>query len=72
MPIVNWKYTPAYNIAKFITKTIKETDLLYTYTMNNSVKLINNISINENARIYLFDIRDMYTNIPQQDVTHNP
>jgi hypothetical protein len=47
--VVNWKNSPAYNI-------------------KNSVKLINdpnNIPFDVNTRICSFDIRDMYTNIPQ-------
>jgi hypothetical protein len=72
--VVNWKNSPAYNLAKFITNTLKETvDLPFTYNIRNSIQLIydlNNITINENTRICSFDTKDMYTNIPQQDATH--
>jgi hypothetical protein len=76
-PVVNWKNLPAYNLAKFVTNTLKETlDLPFTYNIKNSSQLINNLNniINENTRICSFDIKDMYTNIPQQDtilIIHN-
>jgi hypothetical protein len=77
-PVVNWKNSPAYNLAKFVTNALKETlDLPFTYNIKNSTQLINNlnnITINENTRICSFDIKDMYTNIPQQDtilIIHN-
>jgi hypothetical protein len=50
-PVVNWKSSPAYNMAKFVTKTLKETlNLAFTYNIKNSIQLIydlNNIPINE-------------------------
>jgi hypothetical protein len=59
---------------KFVTKTLRETlNLPFTYNIKNSIQLINdlnNITINENTRICSFEIKDMYTNIPQQDTTH--
>jgi hypothetical protein len=73
-PVVNWRNSPAYHMAKFVTKTLKETlNLPFTYNIKNSIQLINdfnNIPINENTRICSFDIKYMYTNIPQQDATH--
>jgi hypothetical protein len=61
-------------MAKFVTKTLKETlNLRFTYNIKNSIQLIedlNTIPINENTRICSFDVKDMYTNIPQQDATH--
>jgi hypothetical protein len=74
IPVVNWRNSPAYNMAKFVTKTLKETlNLLFTYNIKNSIQQINdlkNITINENTRICSFDIKYMYTTIPQQDSTH--
>jgi hypothetical protein len=55
-------------------KTLKETlNLPFTYNIKNSIQLINdlnNIPINDNTRICSFDIKYMYTNIPQQDATY--
>jgi hypothetical protein len=54
-------------------QTLKETmDLPYMYNIKDSLHLINdlkNISIKENTRLWSFDIKDMYTNIPQQMIT---
>jgi hypothetical protein len=73
-PLVKWRNSPAYNMAKLVTKTLKETlNLQFTYNIENSIQLINNLNnipINKNTRICSFDINDMYTNIPQQDATH--
>jgi hypothetical protein len=67
-PIVNLKNSPAYSLAKFVTNTLKETLYLpFIYNINNSTQLIkdlNNITINENTRIFSFD-----TNIPQHETT---
>jgi hypothetical protein len=72
--VVNWKNSPAYNMAKYVTNTLKETlNLPFRNNIKNSIQLIknlNNIAINENVRICSFDIKDMHTNIPQQDATH--
>jgi hypothetical protein len=41
--------------------------------VKNSVQLINelnNTSVNESTRMCSFDIKHMYTNFPQQGVTH--
>jgi hypothetical protein len=73
-PVVNWKNSPAYNVAKFVTKILKETlNLPYTYKIKNIIQLINdlnNIPIDVNTRICSFDMKDTYTNKPQQDGTH--
>jgi hypothetical protein len=54
-PVINWKYSPAYNIAKFVSNILQETlNLLYTCNIKNYIKLINdlnNIPINENSRL---------------------
>jgi predicted NodU family carbamoyl transferase len=68
--VVNRKNSTAYNMAKFVAVTL---NLPVTYNIKNSIQLfndLNSIPINESTRICLFDIKDMYTDIPQQDATH--
>jgi hypothetical protein len=59
---------------KFVTKILEETlNLSDTYNVKNSVQLtndLNHISVTECTRTCSLDTEDMYTNIPQQDVTH--
>jgi peptide methionine sulfoxide reductase MsrA len=67
-PVINWKNAPAYKIASFLTKIIREyITLPNTFNIQNTMNLIaelNNININHNTRIRSFDITNMYTNIP--------
>lgn len=70
---VNWKNTPAYQLATHLSTLIKQyTELLNSYNINNTTHLIStlqNTSIDQNTRICLFDITNMYTNIPTNIIT---
>jgi hypothetical protein len=72
-PIINWKNSPAYELAKHLTKTLhNHLNLLYIYNVRNSIYLITvleTIQINKNIRICSFDVENMYTNIPKVDTT---
>jgi hypothetical protein len=67
-PIVNWKGSPSYKLAKFITSKLKEIiQLPNIYNIQNSINLIENLNkldINEDTRLCSFNISNMYTNIP--------
>jgi hypothetical protein len=67
-PIVNLCNSPAYNLGRFISKHLNSISyLLYSFSVKNSVQLINNLSdipVNSNTRMCSFDISNMYTNIP--------
>ncbi|GFG29563.1 hypothetical protein Cfor_05813 [Coptotermes formosanus] len=71
-PVVNWKNVPAYNLAKFIATNIgKYVPLPNAFNVRNSIDLISDIKkINpdENLRFVSFDIQNMYTNIPIEDL----
>jgi peptide methionine sulfoxide reductase MsrA len=73
-PIINWKNAPAYKLASFLTKIIGEyITLPNTFNVQNTMQLIselNTISINQNARMCSFDITNMYTNIPLNEVIY--
>ena len=68
-PIVNWVGAPAYKLAKKHVNVIStyQYTLAFIYNVNNSMQLtdeISNIPYNPNLRIASFDISNMYTNIP--------
>jgi hypothetical protein len=82
-PIVNWKGSPGYKLAIYLTKLLKHTmHLTNVYNVQNSATLMHNleqITIHPNIRTCSFDITNMYTNIPikeliniiQESLTHN-
>jgi hypothetical protein len=73
-PVDNFQYVPAYKIAQFFTKLFNNTfQLHYTFNVQNSAELItdlNNININADIRLYSFDIKNMYQNIPTLELTN--
>jgi hypothetical protein len=73
-PIINWRNTPAYELAKYLTKTLHNySHLLNTYNIQNSIHLITDlqpIEINEDVKICSFDIENMYTNTPKSEVVY--
>jgi hypothetical protein len=73
-PIVNWINAPAYQTAKFFTASLCRVICLpYAFSIKNSLHLINDlkeIKINPNTRLASFDISNMYTNFPTQDLQH--
>jgi len=67
-PVVNNINAPAYKLAKFLTKTLKEYIILkYQYNVINSTILAQEhkqFKLNNNHRLISFDIKDLYVNIP--------
>jgi hypothetical protein len=72
MPMMNWKNVPAYELAKQLTKTLQNyLNLSYTCNMCNSIHLMTDlktIELNNDTRICVLDIENMYTNIPRKDI----
>jgi hypothetical protein len=71
-PVVNWKNTPAYKLARSLVKKLQtHVALPYAFNIKNTIQLINglkNIPFNQNLRLALFDISNMYTNIPTEEL----
>jgi hypothetical protein len=71
-PIVSWKQAPAYQLAKQLVRTLHDyLQLPNTYNIQNSIQLMGDlklITINKNTRLCSFDIVNMYTNIPKNDI----
>jgi hypothetical protein len=67
IPIINWNNVPAYEIAKYLRRILHNClHLPNTYNIQNSIHLTTNlqsIECDEDLRIRLFDIKNMYTNI---------
>jgi hypothetical protein len=66
-PIVNWCNSPAYKLAIYLTKILKQNfQSPYTYNTKNTLHLITNLQdlhIDKDTRIHVFDIPNMYTNV---------
>jgi hypothetical protein len=73
-PIINWRKAPAYPMATQLSNILKQyTQLPYTYNVKNSAHLMEELSkvdIHNNIRLCSFDITNMYTNIPTEDIGH--
>jgi hypothetical protein len=71
-PVVNYRHTPAYNIAKFASHWLKTNyDLPYTYNIQNSKQFANqikNLNIHDGHKMMTLDISNLYTNIPVKEV----
>jgi len=71
-PIVNWKTVLVYKLAKLLTKVLQTyIPLPYTFNVKNTVQLINDLTdIPYNQKLILasFDISNMYTNIPTEEL----
>jgi hypothetical protein len=71
-PIVNWKDSPGYKLAKYLYKILNATlQLPNAFNLQNSSKLahsLKQVKIGKNTRLYSFDIENMYTNIPIHEV----
>jgi hypothetical protein len=67
-PLVNFKSAPSYKISKLILQQLQTLiELPNKYNVKNSTELINKINntqITEKSKIYSFDIKNLYTNIP--------
>jgi hypothetical protein len=71
-PVVNWKNAPAYKLAKKLVEVLHtHTPLPYTFNVKNTAQLINDLTdipYDNNLRLAFFDITNMYTNIPTNDL----
>jgi hypothetical protein len=71
-PIVNWKEAPAYKIAKLLSKKLQQyIPLPNTFNVRNSTHLIQDlceIPFDSNLHFVSFDITNMYTNIPTDEL----
>jgi hypothetical protein len=71
-PIVNWMQAPTYKIAKLLIKKLTQyIPLPNTFNVKNSVHLIHDLAeipFDPNIQFASFDITDMYTNIPLDDL----
>ena len=67
-PIVNWRNTPAYKLARLLTYQIRQlAPLPHTYNIYNTTDLINklkNIPPLPHYTLASLDITDLYTNVP--------
>jgi hypothetical protein len=72
-PVINWKNAPAYELGKHLARTLRNhLHLPYTYNIQNSTQLINElntIEVSKDTRMCSFDITNMYTNIPRAEST---
>jgi hypothetical protein len=71
-PVVNWRHSPGAKLATFLSNLLKNTiPLPYAFNVKNTETLINELNtlpVHENIKICSFDIGNMYTNIPQQEL----
>jgi hypothetical protein len=71
-PIINCRNATGYKLAKHLAKLLHNYfDLPYTYNVRNSIHLMTDlktIELNNNIRICLFDIENMYRNIPKKEI----
>jgi hypothetical protein len=71
-PMINNMQAPSYRIAKFLNKNLQSLiQLPNTYTTKNSFELaqeLRNIQINENNKIITLDIKDLYVNLPINNI----
>jgi len=73
-PIVNLQHAPAYKLTKFFTNSFNQIiTLCNAFNIKNTpefIKDLNEISIHPNIRLTLFDILNIYTNIPIVQLRH--
>jgi hypothetical protein len=66
--VINWKYAPAYKVAKMIAKKLQAyIPLPYMFNVKNTthfVEELKEIPFSHNLRLASFDIRNMHINIP--------
>jgi hypothetical protein len=71
-PVVNWKNAPAYKLARSLVKKLQtNVPLPYAFNIKNTIQLINdlkNIPFDQNLRLASFDISNMHTNIPTEEL----
>jgi hypothetical protein len=73
-PIVNWQNSLSYKLGKLVTKLLKDKiQLPNVFSVVNSKELIHNlkrIKTQQNTKVCSFNIKNMYTNIPQNELIH--
>jgi hypothetical protein len=71
-PVVNWKNAPAYKLAKMLVGVLQTHTLLpYGFNVKNTTHLISDLTdipYDHNLRLASFDITNMYTNIPTNEL----
>jgi len=71
-PVVNWKNAPAYKAVRILARKLHTyISLPYCFNVKNTTHLIadlQEIPYDQNLRLASFDITNMYTNIPTQDL----
>jgi sugar (pentulose or hexulose) kinase len=71
-PIVNWKNSPGYKLAVHLAKILKQTiQLPNAFNVQNTETLMHNLKqhkVQAYTKICSFDIKNMYTNIPQNEL----
>jgi len=71
-PIINWQNAPAHKLAQLLSRLIEmHTPLPYTFNVNNSVHLmedLESIPISHSTKFAPLDIANMYSNVPTKEV----
>jgi hypothetical protein len=71
-PVVNWKNASAYKLAKKLVEVLHtHTPLPHMFNVKNTSQLINDftdIPYDHNLRLASFDITNIYTNIPTNEL----
>ena len=71
-PLENFTTAPSFNVSKKLTEKIKNsTKLKHNHSIKNNTDFVNkmkNIKIQSNYKLASFDIVDLYTNIPIQEI----
>jgi len=75
-PIVNWNNAPAYKLDKMLVRKIRAHILLpYTFNVENTVKLMNDLTdlpYDHNIKFASLDINNMYSNILIKEMLTTP
>jgi hypothetical protein len=73
-PVINSTQAPTYKIAKFLNKIIKNhINLPTTFVAKNAQEVatdLDTIQIHNNNKLLTLDIKDLYVNMPTQDILH--
>ena len=73
-PIVSNTHAPSHKTAKYLNKSLSNLmSLPYVYTTKNSYKIaqeLNNTQISKHNRMITLDIKDLYVNLPVQNILH--
>jgi hypothetical protein len=71
-PVVNWKQAPAYKLAKLVSKktpTVHTAPIrIQCEKLNPTFKDLREIPFNTNLHFVSFDIENMYTNFPTENL----